>query len=238
VIIHECIQGTTKWRELRLGVPSASQFHRIITPKGKPSDSIDMYLFELLAERIMGEPADPFSTHWTIRGKEQEVEAVGFYELVNKVETVSVGFMTNDAGTIGASPDRLVGDTGLLEIKVPKPAVHIGYLLEEGAAYAAHRTQCQGQLYISEREWTDLFSYCATLPNAIHRVQRDEPFLKLMDEQLRAFSQRLEALWAKMQADGLISGASANADDASKGRASQAPDLSEIMRQSLIEVQK
>lgn len=191
-------QGTTEWKELRAGIPTASQFHRIVTPKGAPSESQDMYLFELLAERLTGEPTFNPSSTWMDRGHELEPEAIRFYCFTREVETEPVGFITNDAGTIGASPDQLVGDDGLLEIKVPKPATHIGYLLKSGAAYKEHRTQAQGQLWISEREFNDLLSYNPGLPPALYRVERDEPFIAKMDKELTAFSQRLEEMFMQL----------------------------------------
>ena len=194
--IHSCIQGTTEWAELRSGIPTASQFSRIITPRGKASDSAEMYLFELLAERILGQPTVTHTSHWMDRGSEKEEEAVSFYEFLrDDLGTVKVGFITNDAGTIGASPDRLVGDKGLLEIKVGKPATHMGLLLKSGSAYEKHKIQAQGQLWVAEREWNDLLAYNPGLPPALYRVDRDEEFIALLESAVGAFSGMLEDLF-------------------------------------------
>lgn len=199
-VYKNVVQGTSLWRELRCGIPTTSQFSRIVTPKGEPSKSDEMYLFELLGERLTGDPTDHITTEWMDRGKDLEAEAIRFYQFTRDVETEPVGFITNDAQTIGTSPDHLVGPNGLLEIKICKPATHIGYLLQSGTAYKEHRTQVQGQLWIAEKEFDDLLAYNPKLPPALYRVERDEPFIKLLAKRLDDFSQSLEALYAELVA--------------------------------------
>ena len=224
--VYECVQGTSEWRQLRLGIPTASQFHRIITPKGKPSASQDKYLYELIAERFTGEPADPFSSHWQLRGSELEAEAVNYYEFQKDIETVKVGFVTNDLGTVGASPDRFVGLVGQMEVKVPKPANHVGYLLQDGDAYADHKIQAQGQLWITEREWNDLLSYCPGLPYALHRSDRDEDFIEKLASEVGRFVERLEGLWVTC------------AKWAPQPKPKPAPSMSDMMREALLDAQR
>ena len=146
MIVHDCVQGTTEWAWLRAGMPTASNFDKIITPKGAVSTQAEKYMFKLLAERIMCHPCEEFKSSWMDRGQQTEGEAVAFYEMQRDVDTVKIGFVTNDTETIGASPDRLVGNVGLLEIKCPSEAVHVSYLLQAGSAYSEYRVQVQGQL--------------------------------------------------------------------------------------------
>ena len=144
----------------------------------------------------MGEELEGYESAWMTRGKETEAEAVAFYELQTGADTEKVGFVTNAAGTVGASPDRLVGEPGLAEIKVCKPSTHIGYLLQDGKAYDEHRIQAQGQLWIAEdRDWNDLLCYCPGLPHAIHRIYREEAFLNALAAEMAAFVEELERLW-------------------------------------------
>lgn len=195
---RDVVQGTTEWKRLRLGIPTASQFHRIVTPAGKPSKSQELYRHDLLAERLLGEEMDGFENQnrWMLRGKEMELEAIAFYELQTGIDTEKVGIILNAAKTAGASPDRLVGPQGMAEIKVCKPSTHIGYLLQDGSAYAEHRIQAQGQLWIAEdREYNDLLCYCPGLPHAIHRIYREEPFLKALEKEMALFVEELERLW-------------------------------------------
>ena len=191
MIVHECLQNTTEWLALRSGIPTASEFDRILTKSGKPSTQAEKYLHKLLAERIMGHPVANHVTGWMDRGSQMESEAVAYYEGVRELDTVRVGFVTNDTKTIGASPDRLVGDNGLLEIKVPSEHVHVSYLLTR-AVDAEYYPQVQGQLFIAERAWLDIMSYHPEMPPALIRVERDDDFIKKLSAAVGAFSEALE----------------------------------------------
>jgi YqaJ-like viral recombinase domain len=194
MIVHgDLIQGSTEWLRLRAGIPTASCFDCLITPKGKPSTSAERYLHELLAERILGRPLTGPVTTWMDRGARSEAEAVAYYESLRDLDTTKVGFVTNDAGTIGASPDRLVGDDGLLEIKVPKEHTHVSYLLGGGIA-EKYCPQLQGQLWITGRAWIDSVSYHPEMPPSIVRVSRDEDYIRKLEASVTAFSQALEDL--------------------------------------------
>jgi YqaJ-like viral recombinase domain len=186
MIVHDCIQGSTAWLELRSGIPTASEFDRILTPEGKPSKSAEGYLHQLLAERMLGRPLVGVVTTWMDRGSQTEAEAVAYYELMSELDTVRIGFVTNDDGTIGASPDRLVGADGLLEIKVPKESNHVGYLL--GSSMAKHRPQVQGQLWITGRQWADVMSYNPEMPHALARIHRDEEYIAKLAAAVGAFA--------------------------------------------------
>jgi len=193
--IHDCIQGTPEWLRLRAGIPTASEFDCILTPTGKPSKQAESYMFALLAERMMGHPRKEFTSLWMNRGSEMEADAAIFYELQRDVQAVPVGFITNDAGTMGASPDRLVGDGGLLEIKVPAEHTHVRYLLH-GTVEQVYYPQVQGQLWIAERKWVDILSYHPEMPPALIRVERDEEYIEKLAAAITAFSSVLEAQYA------------------------------------------
>jgi hypothetical protein len=204
VIIHdEIIQGTTAWLKLRAGIPTASCFDMILTPKGKPSTSAERYLYELLAERILGRPIVKAVTTWMDRGSQTEAEAVAYYESLRDLDTKKIGFVTNDAGSIGASPDRLVGADGLLEIKVPKESTHVGYLLN-GTVGDTYWPQLQGQLWIAERAWVDIMSYSPDMPEAVIRVERDGEYIHKLACAVTAFSSELERLAAEARGRGWI----------------------------------
>lgn len=201
---NDVIQGTPEWADLRLGIPCSSQFDRIITPSGKPSKAAEKYMFELLAERILLEPTTGYTSHWMDRGSELEAKAVAYFEFTTETKTFKIGFVTNDARTVGASPDRGVGERALVEIKVPTPGNHVAYLLERGSAYDDHRVQAQGQLWICERDTNFLMSFCPGMPNALYRVERDEPFIKKMAEEVMKFSDELEELSIQMESRGIL----------------------------------
>lgn len=204
--IHNVLQSSPEWHALRLGIPTASNFERLVTPKGNPSgkDTQEKYLLELLGERVTGYPAHDFMSKAMERGKTLEETAVQFYELQRDIETEPVGFVSNDECTIGASPDRFVGQDGQMQIKVPSTANHLGFLLGYGSAYQEHKVQVQGELWISGRQWNDVVSYNDVLPMALARIPRDDKFISIMKEIIEAFSAKLEEKAAELDDLGWI----------------------------------
>lgn len=223
--IHHVQQGTSEWLNIRAGIPTASAFDMIITPKGAPSKSAERYMLTLLAERLMEHPITEHVSFWMARGSEAEKEALAFYEFQTEQDTVEVGFMTNDEGTIGCSPDRLVAEEGLLEIKCPSEYIHMGYLLKTGSHYDAYKIQVQGQLWISGRQWTDVLAWHPELPPALVRIERDEDYIASLEAAVTTFSMELERQWEEIRERGWA-------------RPIQKPrekSPSEIMREVLIE---
>lgn len=192
MIIHRCIQGSTEWLHLRAGIPTASEFDKIITPGGKPSKSAEPYRYRLLAERCMGHPCKEYISLDMQRGSDEEIRAVRFYELQTDSNTIPVGFITDDERRYGASPDRLVGDDGQLEIKVPNESTHMGYVLASGGAYEAYKVQVQGQLWVTGRRWTDVLSWHPELPPALVRIERDDDFISKIEHEVMKFCRELE----------------------------------------------
>lgn len=208
-MIHlDVTQGSPAWVNARIGLPTASNFDRLITPKaGKPSASSTPYLYKLIAEWMLGVSLDETVTAFMQRGIEMEQEAVAYYELTRECDTEQAGFYLRDDRLAGASPDRLVGDDGLLEIKCPAAHTHVGYLL--GSVADDYRCQIQGQLYITERAWCDVLSYCPGLPPALVRVERDEDFILLLAAAVDVFVGRLREARIEMRARGYLPKAAA-----------------------------
>lgn len=205
MIIHDVEQGTPAWLKLRLGIPTASDFDKIVTPaKGDLSKSSAKYRNYLLAERLMGEPLDSLDNlQWIERGKLLEPQAVSQYEFTNDIETRAVGFITTDDGRIGASPDRLViGQPGGVEIKCPAPQTHVGYSLDgQGADY---RCQVQGQLWVAELDWVDFYSFHPSMPPVLIRTGRDEPFIARLSAALLQFCDELDEAEERIKAAGFV----------------------------------
>lgn len=205
MITHNVVQGSEEWRHLRMGVPTASEFHRILTPGGKPSKSAEPYMCELLGELLMGRPLEKPTYPWMQRGNDLEEEAANWYELQRDIGAKLVGFCTTDDGLIGASPDRLVGEDGLLEIKCPSPDAHVRYLLfPDKGVDEVYKVQVLGQLYVTERTWCDVVSYHPELPSVIVRVERDEEYIAKLDAALHAFCEQLALAKAELQRRGLL----------------------------------
>lgn len=229
--LHNVVQGITEWSELRAGIPTASQFHRILTKSGKKSEQREAYMMDLLAERLLGRPLDPYISLPMQHGSLTEAEAVAWYHLIRDVQTERVGFVTNDAETWGASPDRFVGDIGLLEIKCPDPGTHMGYLMKAGSAYDKYRVQCSGQLWICERHWSDVMSYYPDMPEALTRIERDEKYITILAEAVQEFSAELELKWAWCCDQNWVV-------KPSRKPISQQDELIKAMKESLIELKR
>lgn len=195
MITLEIEQGSPAWLHARLGLPTASRFKDIITPaKGDKSKSYRTYLYELLAERLTGEPSESFTSEWMQRGNELEPRARDAYAFLHDVEVSQVGLMLNDAGTIGASPDGLIGTDGGLEIKCPKPSTLVRYMIEAKLP-DIYKPQVQGNLWISGRQWWDFVAYHPGMELFVLRVQRDEEYIARMEEHVTAFADELETLY-------------------------------------------
>ena len=179
-------QGSAEWLQARLGIPTASQFHRILTPKTmKLSGQAAGYRNELPAEWFLGEPNDAGRSEFMARGNDMEDEAVKWYEFERNVTVDRVGFCLTDDKQIGCSPDGLVGDDGGLEIKIQSASNHVGSLLTEDDEQ--HRCQIQGGLYVTGRQWWDRLYYHPTLPSVVRRMERDDEFINPLEVALTEF---------------------------------------------------
>ena len=182
-------QGSEEWLAARLGIPTASEFDRIVTPKKLDlAAASKVYMHKLLAEWMYGAPLEAFVSPWMERGAALEAEAVRYYEMERDVETQAVGFVLTDDGTAGASPDRLIGEVAELELKCPALETHVGYMLDPQSLLMEYRMQCQGQLWVcADRDYADLMSYYPGFPAVIVRHYRDEVVQKALSLHIPAF---------------------------------------------------
>lgn len=193
--VHTCKQGSREWLQLRAGIPTSSQFDRIVTPTGKPSSQAEAYMFTLLAERILGRPIVEHMSQAMERGSHLERKAVEYFEFLTDVSTEEVGFLTDDDERWGTSPDRVFKD-GFIEIKCPEAKRHMMNLLAPESAKREYFVQTQGQLWIGEGQRTSLLSYHPELPYALLTIERDKDFIQKLETEVRAFSDKLETLAA------------------------------------------
>jgi hypothetical protein len=193
MITHDVEQGSPEWQQLRLGIPTASEFGRILTPTGKVSTQADGYMHKLLAEWLTGKPLETFDpTPWMERGQALEAQAVAYYELQTNVTTTVVGFCTNDdCATVGCSPDRLVGESGGLEVKCPSPGVQVEYLLANKLP-TKYIPQLQGNMLVTDRSWWDFLAWHEDLPPVLIRVPRDQEYINKLTHELTQFWRRLD----------------------------------------------
>lgn len=200
--VHYCEQGTAEWFDLRKGLPTASEFECLMkrTQAGKPSATRQTYLMQLAGEVLTGEPPENFFSIYTERGKRLEPQARDLYAFLSDSEPEQVGFLTNHGA--GCSPDSLIGPDGMLEIKTKAPKFLIEAILADEFC-AEHAAQCQGALWVAEREWIDLAVYWPGLPLFVKRAHRDEAYIAALAGAVEAFNADLAEVVEKVRAYGL-----------------------------------
>lgn len=166
--IHDVEQRGEEWYGLRAGLPTASEFSKIVTSRGEPSKSAATYALTLAAELFAGKPVDAWEGNsWTERGREMETRAIELYEFTRDLDVRPVGFVTDDDGTMGCSPDGFVDDDGLVEVKCLKAENHVKailYFQKHERCPPDYVQQAQGQMMICGRKWCDIVFYHPVLP--------------------------------------------------------------------------
>ena len=204
--VYNVEQRTPEWKALHLGRPTASNFHRIVTPvKGDLSKQARGYAYQLVAETLLGRELD--KPRWTTpameRGIRLEPDAIQHYCFSNDAEIQKIGFVTTDDGRVGCSPDGFISGTrGGLEIKCPEDDNHIGIYID--GAGDEYKCQVQGSLAVAELEFWDLHVYHPELPSFTRRTHRDELYIAKLNAALREFLDIRDAMLAKARASGFF----------------------------------
>lgn len=190
---HDIEQNTEVWQALRTGKATASNFGCFMANEGKAfGDPAKKYALQIALEIANGRKAEfSFSNEHTERGHEQEPIARMLYEDEFFVEVGNGGFFDHE--TYGDSPDGLVGEDGVLEIKSVTAATHYA-TLRRGSFDPAYRWQLIGHLDCTDRSWVDFASYCSEFPEAsqliVYRLRRRD----FTDEIERLRARRAEFL--------------------------------------------
>jgi hypothetical protein len=153
---------------------------------------------KLLAEWLIGEPEDGYTSSAMEDGSALEPVAVSLYEMMHDVSTEVVGIVTTDDCLIGFSPDRLVGEDGGLEIKCVKSNTQVNTYLANKMP-GKHIPQVQGNIWGCEREWWDFMSYNEKLEPFIVRIERDDDYIAGLKKHVLDFSDRLEENKIKLE---------------------------------------
>lgn len=203
MLIHNVQQNTPEWDILRAGIPTMSAGGQLITSKGLPSDSWQNYAITLAAEKYAGKPMQEFfGNRWTERGHELEPEAADLYEFLKEEEVKIVGFITDDKVTYGCSPDRFVGERGLLEIKSLKTEEHIKvmmYYMKHKRVPSLYVIQPQGQILVCEKDWCDSFFYHPDLPPVIHRHEPNEKLITALRRQIEIVCAERDRIYQQLK---------------------------------------
>ena len=185
-------QGTPEWYAARLGNATGSRIADLMAKtKSGYSASRANYMAELICERLTGQQGERFTNAAMQWGTETEPHARAAYEFLTDRAVVETGFALHPTiAGFGASPDGLVAEDGILEIKCPNTATHIETLLSE-AVPGKYMTQMQAQMACTGRAWCDFVSFDPRMPGDlqiwIKRVDRDAAFIAEMEGEIAAF---------------------------------------------------
>ena len=192
-------QGSQEWLDIRIGLPTSSNFSKIIDTAGKRSKQRTEYLYQVAGERLSGQYHTTFKSEAMQHGNDTEEEASQMYSLLTGNDIEKIGFCLSDCGRWGASPDRLIASQkGLLEVKCPLAKTQVKRLIKDELP-TEYFQQVQGQLFVTGFEWCDFFSYFAGMEPFLIRVMPDKDYHKRLEEELNSFCDDLDKLINKIR---------------------------------------
>jgi putative phage-type endonuclease len=202
------VQRTDAWFAARCGMVTASRVADVIakTRSGWGASRAN-YMAQIIAERLTGQPAESFCNAAMQWGTEQEPLARAAYQFRHDCDVVEVGFIVHPGiSGSGASPDGLIGDHGLVELKCPNTATHIDTLLGEPIA-DKYIVQMQWQMACTQRSWCDFVSFDPRMPESMRyfcqRIERDDKRIRQLETEVEEFlaevSSRVEALRSRFE---------------------------------------
>lgn len=199
----QCHQGSDEWKNMRLGIPTASRFHRIMTSKGQTSKQKIDFMYELLEEHITQTPYFNYQSEYMKRGVLLENIARQLYEKTTNNQVYEVGGVWfQGKHKILASPDGLMPNLRKgLEIKCPKINNHIDYI-NKNKLPTKYILQVQGCLWLTNYQTWDFVSFCPEYkkqPFFMITVARDEYLIQQMKNHICQFSDELEQLKIQLQ---------------------------------------
>lgn len=199
------IQGSPEWFAARCSKVTASKIADVMS-KVKTGESAGRrnYRAQLMCERLTGQVAESYSNAAMQWGTDTEPQARAAYEFYTGLEVTEVGFVDHPSiENTGASPDGLVGDDGMVEIKCPNTATHLETLLG-GKVPSKYFDQMQWQMECAGRQWCDFVSFDPRLPEAmqmfVQRVERNAERLAEITEGVTAILNQIDADIAELRA--------------------------------------
>lgn len=197
-------QGSKEWLELRLGKVTASRIADVLA-KGKSGEALSRedYRYELVVQRLTGDPGESFTNAAMEWGTATEPQARIAYEAFADVFVEQVPFVLHPTiEWFGCSPDGLVQDDGLLEIKCPNSKTHIKYL-NAGKPPAKYVPQMQCQMAVTGRQWCDFVSFDPRLPEDLQlfvvRLDRDDDYIKSMEAEVVKFLDEVATMYKQLK---------------------------------------
>jgi putative phage-type endonuclease len=201
-------QGTPEWQALRVGKLTASRVADMLaTVKTGESMSRKNLRADLIAERLTGSKTDSYSNSAMNWGVETEPQARSAYEVFSYNFVDQVAFVDHPTiANFGCSPDGLVGDDGLIEIKCPNTSTHLEYI-ETRKPPSKYMTQMMSQMAVTGRKWCDWVSFDPRLPDGLKllvvRIERDDEMIAKIEAEAINFLTEVDAkiveLYKKVQ---------------------------------------
>jgi putative phage-type endonuclease len=199
-------QRSEEWFKERLGCVSSSCIADVLAMPKKGSGEATTrrnLKARLVCEILTGKREDEFMSWDMQRGIKLEPIAVTEYELRQNVDTDSVGFVPHPTiARAGASPDRLIGKDGILEVKCPKTANHIEYL-ENGIVPVEYRKQMYWEMACTGRKWVDFLSFNPSLPDDLQlfivKLERDDVYIAEIEAEVRKFNDEVEEIVQRLR---------------------------------------
>ncbi len=193
-------QRSAEWFHLRAGSFTASRCSDLMArTKSGPSASRGNLIALLAVERLTGQPVETYRNAAMERGTELEAEARDAYSFAHGVAVGEVGYVPHPTiPNCGCSPDGLIGNDGLLEVKCPASMAKHLEALRSGSHAVEYRWQLQHQLFVTGRKWVDAASYDPRFPEhlqlAVVRVQRDEAAIAEIAAEVAKADAEVEAI--------------------------------------------
>lgn len=196
-------QGSSAWLFERVGHCTSSRFADVMALKkdGKPKAERAHYLWELVIERLTGNPSDHWTSSAMLWGTENEPFARMAYEARTGRLVEKVGFIKHPTVMfLGGSPDGLIDEDGGFEAKCPFNSENHLLTLRDGMP-EEHIAQVQGGMWINNREWWDFASFDPRMPQHlqlyVQRIARDEKYIDKLQESIGAFLEEVAEQQAK-----------------------------------------
>lgn len=197
-------QGSDEWKQARLGHVTASNIAEVMSKGKGTAEAVGRYKYKvkLVAERLTGAAGESYTNAAMQWGIEQEQFACIAYEAQKETFVDKIGFVLHpDIKWLGVSPDRIVGQDGLIEVKCPNTTTHLDYLFDNKVP-AEYYKQIQCQLWVTGRQWCDFVSYDPRLPKRnqllIVRTERNEKLIAEMKTETEKFLAEVENLIMKL----------------------------------------
>lgn len=194
------IQGSQEWHESRIGMVTASRISDVVA--GGRGATRAAYMNEIITTMLTG-VQDDYTNPYMEWGIEHEPKARQLYELLHGVEVEEVGFIKHPSiERTGASPDGLVGDDGMVEIKCPASKTHSQFLIDQ-KINRKYQLQMLWQMECTGRKWCDFVSYDPRFPAelqlSVKRVEFDEAEALQTREKVVSFVEEMEKLLAQIE---------------------------------------